>query len=75
MTNVPHESKMIMLSFPDISFISSFLLLSDLGLNLDFLPIQNEDPKIFILYRGKNLYFIIKLATQISLFSLQISKT
>ena len=38
-------------------------------------PIQNEDPKIIILKEEKKLYFIMKLATQISLFSLQIGKT
>ena len=33
------------------------------------------DPKIFYSQEEINLYFVIKLATEISLFSLQISKT
>ena len=34
MNNVPHESKMFMPSFPDISFISFLLLFWDLRLNM-----------------------------------------
>ena len=37
-------------------------------------PFRTKTPK-YLFLRGKDLYFIIKLAAQISLFSLQISKT
>ena len=37
-------------------------------------PFRTKTPKYFFL-RGRDLYYIIKLSTQISLFSLQISKT
>ena len=37
-------------------------------------PFRTKTPK-YLFFRGKHLYFIIKLATQISLVSLQISKT
>ena len=44
-------------------------------LNIVFNPFRAKIPKYLFLYTRKNLNFIIKLATQISLFSLQISKT
>ena len=42
--------------------------------NFPFNPFRTKTPKYFF-QRGMNLYCIIKLATEISLFSLQISKT
>ena len=36
---------------------------------------EQRPPNIYSLEEKKKIYFIIKLATQISLFSLQISKT
>ena len=38
-------------------------------------PIQNEEPQNIYSQEEMNLYCIIKVATEISLFSLQIIKT
>ena len=45
-----------------------------LDFHLDINPFRMKSPKYFF-PRGMNLYCIIKLATEMSLFSLQISKT
>ena len=45
------------------------------GLMLFFLTHSEQRPQNIYYLEEKNLYFIIKLVTQISLFSLQISKT
>ena len=59
-------------------FVSGVVLLcTSITLGVVFVPryepVQNEDPKIFIL-KKKDLYFIIKLATKVLLYSLQISE-
>ena len=53
----------------------TFLLMRERKKSMkSFNPFRTKTQK-YLFLRGKDLYFIIKLATQISLFSLQISKT
>ena len=53
---------------------ASRLLASNQGTD-GFNPFRTKTPKYLSFREKKTLYFIFKLATQISLFSLQISKT